>query len=219
MTKEINLDVNLRSKITKTINKKIRKKQKNIIAIIYGKNITPIPIIVEQKKILNIIKNKLLHSKIFKLNVENKFEINTIIKDIQYHQYKKLILNIDFQKIEKSETVKIKIPIKFIGKEKSIGIKMGGTITYQMNEIEIISKIQDIPDHIKIDISNLKINQTIHLRDIKNLKIFDKIKINKIINDNIPITSIIAPRELKKEEEKISKEKEEKEINKTNKKA
>ena len=219
MTKEINLDVNLRSKITKTINKKIRKKQKNIIAIIYGKNITPIPIIVEQKKILNIIKNKLLHSKIFKLNVENKFEINTIIKDIQYHQYKKLILNIDFQKIEKSETVKIKIPIKFIGKEKSIGIKMGGTITYQMNEIEIISKIQDIPDHIKIDISNLKINQTIHLRDIKNLKIFFKIKINKIINDNIPITSIIAPRELKKEEEKISKEKEEKEINKTNKKA
>ena len=59
------------------------------------------------------------------------------------------------------------VPFKFINEDKCIGIKIsGGILSHILNEIEISCLPKDIPDNIDVDVTNLDLNQSVHLTEI-----------------------------------------------------
>ncbi|UCB46125.1 MAG: 50S ribosomal protein L25 [Spirochaetota bacterium] len=106
------------------------------------------------------------------LNLEGKEQIDVIVKDFQLDPVKRNIIHVDFFEIQRGQVLRTEIPIKITG--TSVGIKKGGILEEFVRDIEIECLPKDIPDSIIIDITELDIGDSIHIRDIE---VSDEIKI------------------------------------------
>jgi large subunit ribosomal protein L25 len=88
-----------------------------------------------------------------------------VIKAIQHNPVTEQLLHIDFQHIHKKEKIRATIPIHFAG--EAPGVKEGGVMDIHLHEIVVRCLPDDMPSHIAVEISNLKLGDTIHLRDLK----------------------------------------------------
>ncbi|MEK6714882.1 MAG: 50S ribosomal protein L25 [Candidatus Omnitrophota bacterium] len=113
---------------------------------------------------------------------------NTVmIKDIQYDPVSEEMLHIDFNRISLTEAITVKVPVE--AKGEAIGIKLdGGILEHILWELELECLPKDVPKSIEIDVSNLKIGDAIHVKDIK---FSDKIKVKHDL-DAI-VLSVAAP--------------------------
>uniref|UniRef100_A0A7C6EK19 Large ribosomal subunit protein bL25 n=1 Tax=candidate division WOR-3 bacterium TaxID=2052148 RepID=A0A7C6EK19_UNCW3 len=109
-----------------------------------------------------------------------------LIKAIQHNPTDGRLLHIDFQHISKKEKIKATIPIHLIG--EAPGVKKGGLLDQHLHEVVIRCLPDHLPSHIDVDISNLDIGKTIHLRDIAISNIEFEIK------PETPVVSILAPK-------------------------
>lgn len=98
MLPEIMLTANIRNELGTNNSKRLRKIKKQIPAIIYIKKEKSLPIYLDHNKIFCILKNKQNYKTFFKIEIEKNIYL-VKIKNIQYHQYKPIILHMDFQPI------------------------------------------------------------------------------------------------------------------------
>jgi len=87
-----------------------------------------------------------------------------VIKEIQNDPIKGILRHIDFQKISLKEHISVPVPIHLQG--MAIGVKEGGVLDHQLHNINIDALPLDIPEHIDIDVSQLKIGDAIHVADL-----------------------------------------------------
>jgi large subunit ribosomal protein L25 len=99
------------------------------------------------------------------LNVEGHEELDCIIKDVQFDPVTEKIVHIDLLGLKKGEKIQIEVPVKLIG--NAIGIKEGGILQHTLHKVEIECLPSDIPEHLEIDVANLKLGQAIHAGDLK----------------------------------------------------
>ncbi|WP_338516126.1 50S ribosomal protein L25 [Candidatus Legionella polyplacis] len=202
---DIILKAQLRKKLGKRNSRRMRNLEKKIPAILYEKNKKTIHLYFLENEIYKFLNNKNINLNIFKLKIENTL-YNVIIKNIQYHPYKPIILHIDLQNLSEKSIITTRIPIKFINKEKSIGVKLGGIITYSMHYIEVKCQAQYLPNFITVDLANIKLGETVHLFDLKLPK---KIKLTidtSNPNHNISVVGINVIKHPKTEELSTDKE-------------
>uniref|UniRef100_A0A7V0Z5Y6 Large ribosomal subunit protein bL25 n=1 Tax=candidate division WOR-3 bacterium TaxID=2052148 RepID=A0A7V0Z5Y6_UNCW3 len=109
-----------------------------------------------------------------------------LIKAIQHNPTDGRLLHIDFQHISKKEKIKATIPIHLIG--EAPGVKKGGLLDQHLHEVVIRCLPDHLPSHIDVDISNLDIGKTIHLRDIAISNI------EFVIKPETPVVSVLAPK-------------------------
>ena len=96
-----------------------------------------------------------------------------IIKEIQHDPVKRNILHVDFNEISLTEKITVEVEVVAVG--EAIGVKQeGGMLDHPLREIKIQCLPTDIPKHIDVDVSGLKLNDSLHVRD---LKVSDKIKV------------------------------------------
>jgi large subunit ribosomal protein L25 len=128
-----------------------------------------------------------------------------MVKDIQINPLKRVTLHTDFYEVAMDEMVTVEIPIHLIGKPE--GTKMGGILEQIRRVIEIQCLPGDIPKTIDIDVSSLKIGDSIHVQEIQLEKV-------KILSDaNLTIATVVPPVvEEKKVEEAVAEVPEEAEV-------
>lgn len=118
-----------------------------------------------------------------------------LIKEIQREPIRDGILHVDFNEISLTETLKINVPLS--SKGEPVGVKVdGGVLEHIMWEVQVECLPTDIPEKIEIDVSNLKMGESLHVKDIVLPEGV------KILNDPELITMIVkAPKvEVPKEE-------------------
>ena len=94
-------------------------------------------------------------------------KIEVILKDIQRDPEKSHITHIDFLAVDMNKKINVNVPFRFINEDKCVGIKIsGGILSHILNEIEISCLPKDIPENIDVDVTNLDLNQSIHLTEI-----------------------------------------------------
>ncbi len=182
------LNINKREIVGKNYCKKLRQRG-FIPAIIYGHKIDSIPIYVNQKEFISILR-KAGESSLIELNIDGE-KINVLIKDYQLHPINNNILHIDFYAIKADEAVSLKMPIYIIGEPKGVKEK-SGILEIILRELEIECLPADIPEKIEIDISNLDIGDEILVSD---LKLSEKIKILTKADSVIALVSAPAVEE------------------------
>jgi len=151
-----------RKDFTKSETRRIRN-EGTIPGVFYSKNNQPIHISVADKAINPLVFTAKTH--LISLELEGHDEYECIIKDVQFHPVTDKVIHFDLLGLTKGEKIKLEIPVQLVG--SPVGLKEGGVIQHVMHKIEVECLPKNIPEHITVDISGLKLNDSIHISDLK----------------------------------------------------
>ncbi len=166
MSIDFNIDAEPRTDEGKGASRRLRRSGR-IPAILYGGDQQPQSISLDHNKIFHDLCEETFYSHILNLQLEGKTQ-KVILRDVQRHPAKAIVLHVDFQRIDDKQTLNIHVPLHFIGDDLCPGVKMeGGQVSHQIIEVEITCLPKDIPEFIEVDMTQLKIGDSIHLSDLK----------------------------------------------------
>ena len=194
--KEVNLDIVSRDKIGKSNCKQLRNMGK-IPAVIYGDKKEPTYIAVDYPKIVKELSRTSFFSTIFSLKL-NKKKIKVLPKEIQTDPLNDKPIHIDFLRVTAESKINISIPIIFINENESPGLISGGVLNIVRRKIDLICKINNIPEKLEANLKDLELGSVVHMSDIKLPE-----DVSSVIADrNFTIATIAAPTIMKVEDEK-----------------
>ncbi|MFO7963740.1 MAG: 50S ribosomal protein L25/general stress protein Ctc [Desulfobacterales bacterium] len=138
-----------------------------IPAVLYGPTIQPVLLAVETLELDNALKKGSIGQSLFQLKIEGDTIHNkpVMIKELQRHPATDKYLHADFFEIAMDRKTTVTVPVVAVGKSK--GVEMGGILEVIRRELEITCLPAQIPATIEIDISDLDINDSIHVEDIQ----------------------------------------------------
>ena len=201
--KEINLEIISRDKTGKSNCKQLRNMGK-VPAVIYGDKKEPAYIAVDYPKIVKELSKTSFFSTVFSLKL-NKKAIKVLPREIQTDPLNDKPVHIDFLRVNDESKINISVPIIFINEDKSPGLKGGGVLNTVRREVDLICKINNIPEKLEADLSNLEVGAVIHMSDIK----LQEDVIPQISDRDFTIATIAAPTVMPVEEDKPETEGEE----------
>jgi len=163
----VELKASLREETGKEKNKKLRTTGM-VPGVVYRKGEAALSLKVDSKSLSKVLHTDAGENVIIKLFVEGdkkKKERIVVIKELQKNPYKDTLVHLDLNEISLTETLKVKVPL--IAKGEAIGVKQeGGVLQHVMWEVEVECLPTNIPDKIEVDIANLKIGDTLSIKDV-----------------------------------------------------
>ena len=134
--------------------------------IVYGGAGEPQLIELDHNALWHALKKEVFHSTVLEMELNGK-DNKVLLRDVQMHPYKQLILHIDFQRVDANTKLHMKVPLHYSGDENSPAVKTDGCIAnHVVTEIEVMCLPADLPEFIAVDLSGLKKNGSLHLADI-----------------------------------------------------
>ena len=121
--------------------------------IVYGGNADPVAIELDHNALWHALKKEAFHSSVLDLEVAGKVT-PVLLRDVQYHPYKQLVLHVDFQRIVAGEKLTLKVPLHFVGADESDAVKLDRcVVNHVQNELEITCLPKNLPESITVDLS------------------------------------------------------------------
>jgi large subunit ribosomal protein L25 len=159
------LNIELRSKTGKGISRRLRK-QGLIPAVVYGKGIDSVPVTINPKELASAIAGEGGRNKLITLKADGPLGGSlVIVADLFRDNLKGTLLHADLHKITLEEKVKVPVQVSLVG--TSIGVKEGGLLDFAMHTIEVECLPAQIPEHLEVDVTNLKIGDSFHVSDLQ----------------------------------------------------
>lgn len=162
----IMFEAETRDVLGKGASRRLRRLENKIPAIIYGGDKKPLNLHLSQHKVNKILENEAVYSSVFNLSIDGKSE-KVILKDLQRHPYKPVIMHMDFQRVSAKDVLVRMVPLHFINDDASEGHKAGGVVNHVMSQIEVRCEARYLPEFIEVDLINLKLDEVLHMSDIK----------------------------------------------------
>jgi large subunit ribosomal protein L25 len=135
--------------------------------IVYGGEAAPQAIEIDHNELLLNLKKEAFHASILNIVLDGKKQ-QVLLRDTQRHAYKPLVLHVDFQRVDATHELHIKVPLHFINEEIAPGVKLnGGLVNHVLTELDVHCLAKDLPEFIEVDLSALKIGDSIHLSQLK----------------------------------------------------
>jgi large subunit ribosomal protein L25 len=155
-------------------------------AVIYGHGRQTQSLELEFKALEKALQGIEPASTIIELAVEGK-TLKTLIREIQRHPLRPDIIHVDFYEIHASEKVKLKVPVHLVGNPDGVR-NAGGVLDQVTREVEIEVLPDNIPDRVELDVTALKIGDSLHVRDlsIPNAKLLTEAELT--------IATVVPPR-------------------------
>ncbi len=157
------LNATPRSDVGKGAARKLRSSERTP-GIIYGHNRDPLPLAVETRELEKLLEHIAAGSTVVELNLDGT-TTRTLIREIQRHPVRAEILHVDFMELVAGERVTLAIPLVLVGTPTGVRIE-GGILDQVMREIEVKTDPANIPNHVDVDVTELGLNDSIHVRDL-----------------------------------------------------
>ncbi|EMC0301695.1 50S ribosomal protein L25/general stress protein Ctc [Staphylococcus pseudintermedius] len=171
--------------------RKIREAGK-VPAVVYGYGTKNVSVKVDEVEFIKLIR-EVGRNGVIELGVGSK-QIKVMVSDYQYDSLKNQITHIDFLAINMTEERTVEVPVHLIG--EAPGAKEGGVVEQPLFNLEITATPDSIPEYIEVDISELNINDSLSVADVK---VSGDFTIENEAEDTI--VSVVAPTEEPTEEE------------------
>lgn len=136
-----------------------------IPAIVYGGDIEPEPIAVDAHEITLCMERGSFLTTLFQLNDGAKVT-RVIPRDLQLDPVTDRPVHVDFMRLPEGATVRLAIPVRFKGQEKSPGLKLGGVLNIVTHYLDLICPAENIPAAIECDVSAMQIRDSLHITDV-----------------------------------------------------
>ena len=151
-------------KFNKNAARRVRVSGK-IPAVVYGAGQDSVAVAVDPRIITKILHSDSGHNTIFDLDVTGSATVKAMIVDWQHEPIKGALLHIDLKRIAMDKAMTVSVPVQLVG--VPVGVKaQGGILEHVLREVEIECLPADIPSHLDVDVSNLEMNQSIHVSDL-----------------------------------------------------
>ncbi len=130
---------------------------------------------------------KVGHTTVFNLEIDDNGKKSThpvLIWQVQRHPYKKRFTHVDFYGVDLEKEIKVDVPLEIVGTSK--GVKLGGVLETYREEIRLAAKPLDMPKKITIDVTDMDINSTIMVADLKLPE-----NVRAIFDQNFAVVSVL----------------------------
>jgi large subunit ribosomal protein L25 len=141
--------------------RRLRRKGR-IPAVLYGRTGKAISLDLDALEFVRGVKG-ISESTIVKVEIDGKSH-DAFVKEIQRNIIDGNIIHVDFYEVESGVVLRAKVSLHIVG--SPIGVRDGGNLENPLHEIEVECLPKDLPEKIEVDVSNLKVNQSLHVRDI-----------------------------------------------------
>lgn len=134
-------------------------------AVIYGHGREPQALSIGAKDLERALTGIAAEATLFELAIEGA-PVKALIREIQRHPVRSQIIHVDFYEIHAGEKVALEVPVHLIGSPD--GVRNGGGVLDQLiRELRIRVLPTDIPEHIDVDVTELRVGQSLHVSDLK----------------------------------------------------
>lgn len=162
--------------------------------IVYGGDQEPQLVELDHNPLWFALQKEAFHSSILDLEIDGKAE-KVLLRDVQYHPYKQLVLHVDFQRVNEKTRLHKTVPLHFTGAEESDAVKTERQlVNHVATEIEVTCMPADLPEFVTVDLSKLKKNGVVRLRDVKLPRGVSAIK-RLLATNPVLATATAAPEE------------------------
>jgi len=170
----------------KNVNRRLRKSGR-IPAVLYGPAKQPRAVTVDPEAVKDILYSDSGKNTIFSVSVEGGEHTNVMVKDYQLDPVQGSLIHADFFEIAMDQLLELTVNVELVGEAE--GVKIGGGIMdFVTRSIEVECLPSDIPESIKVDVSHLKINDYIR---VKNIQVDPRVKI--LTEPEVVIVTIVPP--------------------------
>ena len=181
---EKQLNVELRSKTGKGISRQLRMADM-VPGVVYGKGMDPIAVSINHRELRAATAGEGGQNNLITLVGGGLDQTMAIIADLQRDAVKGTYKHVDLHRVNMNEKLRLTVPVVLKG--AAIGVKEGGLLDFAHHELHVECLPGNIPDHIEIDITDLKIAHSIHVNEIplpEGVKVLD--------NPKTPVVSVLG---------------------------
>jgi large subunit ribosomal protein L25 len=193
MSEKFTLQAELRHDLGKGASRRLRRLNDLVPAVIYGLKKPALSLTLVHKDVMKLTQDEAFYSSILEVEIDGK-KVQAVLKDMQRHPSKERILHLDFLRINAKEKLTMNVPLHFIGEDVCVGVKMGGKITKLMTELVIECLPSNLPESIDIDVTDMPLNTSLHIKDIVLPKGTELAHAIEDEAHNHPVISIAEPR-------------------------
>ena len=167
-------------------------KEKGLVpGVIYGSNQTPTPLQVDNRELSTVLAHASSEHILVQLEIVDGDQSTNklaLIQEVQHHPLKRGLIHVDFQAVSATEKITSSVPIETVG--EALGVRtFGGLLEHSLRSLEVQCYPQDLPGVIRIDVTNLNIGESLHVRDIQL-----PAGVEAITDENLTAVSVVASR-------------------------
>jgi len=161
-------------------------------AVVYGGGKAPQAIALDHNSLLREMSQAAFYTSILTVKIGSEKQ-SVVVKEVQRHPARPQIVHLDFQRIVEDQPITLNVPIHFVGEDVAKGVKeQGGVIEHLATDLEITCLPRHLPEFIEVDVSQLELNQIVHLSD---LKLPEGVKLVALEHhQDLPVVTITPPR-------------------------
>jgi large subunit ribosomal protein L25 len=167
MAQQVKLKAEKRTVVGRNAIKKI-KAQGLVPGVIYGSQTEPMPLQVEARALTNVLAHALSEHVLVELEIADGSQSTNrlaLIQEVQHHPLRPVLLHVDFHAVSATEKITSEVPIEAVG--DALGVRtFGGLLEHSLRTLEVECFPQDLPEIVRIDVTNLNIGESLHVRDI-----------------------------------------------------
>jgi large subunit ribosomal protein L25 len=135
--------------------------------VVYGGNAAPQPIELDHNALQHALRNEAFHSSILTMKLDGTSQ-QVLLREVQMHPFRREILHVDFLRVDANRRIHMKVPLHFVNGENSPAVKLqGAIISHVVTELDVSCLPKDLPGFIEVDLSELALNQSIHVGNLK----------------------------------------------------
>ena len=188
------LKAEVRDNMGKGASRRLRRLEGQVPAIVYGGDKEPLTISLPHKDLSRALEDEAFYSHIITIKIGRKSE-KVILKDLQRHPAKPIIVHADFLRVSAKEKINVKVPLHFLNAESSKGVKLeGGSVITQLNELEVSTLPKDLPEFIEVDLQEVGAGDTLHISDVVLPKGVESVALSHGSDHDLAILTIKKPK-------------------------
>ena len=167
--------------------------------ILYGADKAAQPIELDHHALYRHLKMEAFHASILDMKLEDA-TYPVLLRDVQMHPFRQLVLHVDFQRVDKTKKIHMKVPLHFINADICPGVKQGGgVVNHIRNEIDVQCLPDDLPEFIEINLDKLELGHSLHINELPLPQGVEPI--SRLKKDNPAVVVVQVPRVIAVEEE------------------
>lgn len=198
----IELNANIRTTVGNGPARRLRQSGQ-LPAVLYGPGAEPVLLSVNISDFDQVLKKSGASQLLLNLVIQDSetYTRSAMVKELQTHPVSRNFLHVDFYEIAMDRKIRVKVPIVTTGMAK--GVELGGVLQIIRREIEVLCLPFEVPESFEIDIADLDIGDSIHVRDISQ-----EGEIEFLEDENFTVVTLLVPK-IEEEEEPAEEEEEE----------
>lgn len=142
------------------------RREGKVPMVIYGGGVEAVAVAANLSDIAAILRSESGHNTVFSLDLDGVGATDVIFQDRQIDPLKGRLVHADLRRLVKGEKIEMNVPVHIVGEAEGVRSE-GGVLNVMLHEIKVLCEPANTPDNIEIDVTNLKVGESIHISEVE----------------------------------------------------